>query len=99
MGAPILGPLRRPETEAKKLLRARRRSFNDCCRATFDTSARKDRSGVRFASVVTLEATSLNAGAGESDFKASRNIRKASFQTTRQDPKVFAIMIRCGSVG
>ncbi|GAQ61554.1 hypothetical protein SsS58_01903 [Streptomyces scabiei] len=53
-GEPTFRPLRAPLREAKKLRYALSASRRDCCRTTAETSPSQDRSGVRFASVISL---------------------------------------------
>jgi hypothetical protein len=63
-GGPILGPLRVPFFEAKKLLYAVSRSRSDCWSTTADTSPSQARSGVLLASVMTPFDNEAAAGRG-----------------------------------
>lgn len=63
-GGPILGPLRVPFLEAKKLLYAASRSRSDCWSTTADTSPSQARSGVFSASVMTRFDNSAAVGCG-----------------------------------
>ncbi|MFI0733951.1 hypothetical protein ACH4S9_33870 [Streptomyces sp. NPDC021225] len=63
-GGPIIGPLRAPFFEAKKLLYAASRSRKDCWSTTADTSPSQARSGVFFASVMTRFDSSAAAKRG-----------------------------------
>jgi hypothetical protein len=89
-GVPILGPLRVPLREAKKLRYALSASRRDCCSTTVETSPSQDRSTVRLASVINRLDSSPAEGNGRPVSRASSRARTASLNTTRAHPNALA---------
>jgi hypothetical protein len=83
-------PLRDPFREAKKLLYEAWRSRREDCRTTAETSPSHARSGVFFASVITVFAGSAIDGTRCPCRWASWRMRTASFHATRAHPNAFA---------
>lgn len=87
---PVLGPLRGPLREAKKLRYALSASRRDCCSTTAETSPSQGRSTVRLASVINRVDSSPAVGNGCPALRASSRARTASLNTTRAHPNALA---------
>jgi hypothetical protein len=93
-GGPVLGPLRVPLREAKKLRYAVSASRRDCWSTTAETSPSQDRSAVRFAWVIRRVDSSPAVGKGLLVWRASSRARTASLNTTRAHPNALDSAMR-----